>query len=236
MEIIAEVGLNHGGNLNKALEMTRVAKECGASIVKFQFYYTDVLCVNRNCFDAYKLLDKIRMRPQWIPILADECKQQGVEFLCTAFCKYSIETIAPYVQRFKIASPEVANLEFVKHVASYGKPLILSNGKITLEGLEKIFDVVSVPISILLCVSKYPAAIGEYDLTDIHKLKKHFKCPVGLSDHTQGLSLSIKAAEMGADIIERHFMTDKSAVDVAVSLMPNEFLKLTDIIRRKNGN
>jgi sialic acid synthase SpsE len=113
MDIISEIGLNHGGDLNKAIEMIRISKECNCSTVKFQFYYPEILCTDRNCFDSYKLLDKIKMRPQWIPILADECRRHRIEFLVTPFCKYSVEQIAPYVSRFKIASPEACNLEFV---------------------------------------------------------------------------------------------------------------------------
>jgi len=237
MDIICEIGLAHGGSLDKAIEMTRTAKECNANIVKFQFYYTDILCADRNCFDAYKLLDKIRMRPQWIPILADECKRLGLEFLCTSFDRYSAEAISDYVCRFKIASPEAANIDFVRHVASYGKPLILSTGKVTNEQLDKIFDSVKVPIALLYCRSLYPATPGDYELSEIDRLRERYKCKVGLSCHCKGFKLALDAVEFHhIDIIEKHFMLkNDNPVDSAVSLEPAEFAKMTQIIRGKYG-
>jgi sialic acid synthase SpsE len=233
--IIAEIGLNHMGNLDRALEMIRIAKECGAGTVKFQFYYTDILCADRNCFDSYKLLDKIRMRPQWIPVIADECKNQGVEFLCTPFCKYSAEQLEPYVERYKIASPEAANLEFIKQVASFGKPLVISTGKIGDEEIEKILDAVTVPVSLLICVSKYPALPNDYDLSEIKRLKKKFSVPVGISCHCLGIKTALDAVDKGADIVEKHFKIDESCVDAVVSLMPDSFKKMCDMIRRIHG-
>lgn len=230
MELVSECCLNHQGSLDVALEMVRVTKACGVSICKFQYYLVDVLCADRNCFDAYKLLDRIRLRPQWIPILAEECRKQRVEFMCTAFCKNSIEQIAPHVKRFKIASPEV-NLEFVKHVASYGKPIVISNGKASQETLDAIFDSVTVPITVLVCVSKYPARIEDYDLSDMDRIRKRYGSKVGLSDHTQTLTLSIDAAKKGADMIERHFTLSKNTPDEVVSLYPTELLKLSQILK-----
>jgi sialic acid synthase SpsE len=235
MELVSECCVNHQGFLDVALEMIRMSKACGCSIIKFQFYYPDILCADRNCFDAYKLLDKVKLRPQWLPILADECKRKHIEFLCTGFCKYSIEQIAPYVSRFKIASPEVT-VDFVKHVSSYGKPIIISNGKASQETLDAIFDAVKVPITLLLCVSKYPAEISDYDLRDMDKFRKRYGCKVGLSDHTQSLALSIEAAKRGADMIERHFTLTKNTPDECVSLYPQELLKLSQILREvRNG-
>ena len=222
------------GNLDKALDMIRVATGCKADTVKFQFYYTDILCTNRNSFDAYKLLDRMRMRPQWIPMLADECRRWGVEFLCTPFCKYSAEQIEPYVKRFKIASPEAKDLNFIKQVASFGKPLIVSTGKIGDAEIEKILDV-DVPVSLLICVSKYPALPTDYNLSEIKRLKKKFGVSVGISCHCMGIKNALDAVDLGADIVEKHFMTDPNCVDSAVSLMPADFKKMAEIIRRKHG-
>lgn len=232
--LIAEAGVNHNGNLSVAIEMVRIAKACNCSAIKFQFYYPDILCADRNCFDAYKLLDKVKLRPQWIPILAEECKRQRMEFMCTGFCRYSIEHIAQYVSRFKIASPEVT-IDFVKHVASYGKPVIISNGNASQKTLDAIFDTVTVPITLLLCVSKYPAEIADYKLSDMDKFRKRYGCKVGLSDHTQGLTLSIEAAKRGADMIERHFTLTKNTPDECVSLYPQELLKLSQILKEEKN-
>ena len=235
MEIIAEIGLNHNGDLNRALDMIRIAKECGTDIVKFQFYYTDILCVNRNCFDSFKLLDKIRMRPQWIPILAEECKRQNLEFLCTCFDKFSAEEINPFVERFKIASPEATDLNFVKQVAEFGKPLIISTGKIDDAQIKNILNEVDVPVTLLYCVSKYPSQPSDYKLSEIKRLKKKFHVPVGLSCHCAGIKNALDAVDMGADIVEKHFKIDEKCVDAAVSLLPSDFTKMCEFIRRNNG-
>lgn len=228
--VIAEIGLNHGGKFNKAVEMIHAAAESGARAAKFQYYLTDTLCLNRNCFENYKLLDSVRMHPQWIPPLARECKICGVEFLCTAFCRYSCEEIAPYVRRFKIASPEACDLDFVRHVASYGKPVILSTGMITQKQLDAVMEAVTVPVVLLYCVSKYPAAASDYNLDEITRLHERYRVPVGISDHTNGIRLAIEASEQGAFLIEKHFMIERGCVDEAVSIMPRDMKKLTEVV------
>jgi sialic acid synthase SpsE len=231
--IIAEIGLNHGGSFNKAIEMIRLAKESGATVAKFQFYYTDILCSNRNCFNSYKLLEKIKMHPSWISLLFDECQNNNIEFLCTSFCKNSADAISQYVKQFKIASPEVCDLEFIKYVSEYGKPLILSTGKCNYAQLDKIFDSVTVPITLLYCKSLYPALPSDYNLSEIKNLKKRYKCNVGISDHTKGIKLAIEAFENEASTIEKHFMIGKGCIDEIVSLMPAEFKKMTEAIWKK---
>jgi sialic acid synthase SpsE len=238
MDIIAEIGLAHDGKLNKAIDMIRIAKESGAGTCKFQYYLVDILCADRNDYTAYDLLKRLCPKPQWIPILADECERQGVEFLCAAFCKYSTEEIEPYVKRFKIASPEAANIDFVRHVAGYGKPLIISTGKITDEQLDRIFDTVTVPITLLYCRSMYPALPSDYNLSEIDRLRKRYNCTVGISCHCAGICNAIDAVKKhGAEVVEKHFMlkNDTKCVDSAVSVEPDTFLKMTQIIRGKYG-
>ena len=233
IDIIAEACLNHNGDLNTAIELIRASKECGATTVKFQYYQTDLLCANRNCFDSYKLLDKIRMRPQWIPILAEECGK--TEFLCTVFDIYGAEQIEPYVSRFKIASPEAQNLTFLKQVASFGKPLVISTGKVNDEQLDRIFDEIKVPISLLYCKSLYPALPSDYKLSEIKRLKKRYGCKIGISCHCPGIKNALDAVDKGAEIVEKHIKLNDDCVDSAVSILPADMKKLTEIIRRNNG-
>lgn len=232
MEIIAEIGLNHMGDLNRALDMIKIAKECGADIVKFQFYYTDILCINRNCFDSFRLLDKIRMRPQWIPTLAEECKRLNLEFLCTCFDKYGAEEIEPYVRRYKIASPEATDLNFVRHVAEFGKPLIISTGKATDEDLDRIFNTITNKMSLLYCKSLYPATPSDYDLNEIDRLRERYKCKVGVSCHCVGILNAVNAVRLhGAEIVEKHIKISDDCVDSAVSINPSSFSKMVKIIK-----
>ncbi len=231
-KVIAEAGLNHNGAYGKAAEMISAAKTAGADIVKFQFYYPDMLCLNRNDFSAYRLLDKIKMHPSWIPLLSEECGRLNIEFLVTAFCKFSVQEIEPYVKRFKIASPEAASLEFVKMVAEYGKPLIISTGKIGDRELDKIFKNVTNDITLLVCVARYPAQVSDYDLNEIDRLRKRYQAKVGVSCHCAGIKNAIDAVKFhNADIVEKHFKIDDSCVDAAVSLWPDDFAKMTKIIK-----
>ena len=188
VKFIAEIGVNHGGNYNKAIELIGAAKESGANIAKFQFYYTDTLCLSRDCFEAYPILEKNKMHHSWLSQMQKECRRKGLEFLCTSFCPISLEEIVPYVSRIKIASPEVYNLKFVQQADSYGKPLILSTGKVTHEQLDNIFDSTDNTITLLYCVTKYPAFPDDYHLEQIAKLKERYDCRVGLSCHCKGIS------------------------------------------------
>lgn len=235
-EIIAEAGVAHGGNYNRALDYIYAIRDIGVKIAKFQFYYTDTLCLNRNDFSAYDLLNKIRMHPSWIPMLAKECDRYGIEFMCSSFCRYSAEEIAPYVKRFKIASPEACNLDFVKYVSSFGKPLIISTGKLSDAQLDTVFSAIGNPITLLYCVSKYPSSVSDYDLSNIDRLRDKYKCPVGISDHSKGISVSINAVKQhGAVMVEKHIKLDNKCVDGIVSLYPAEFQKMTNIIGGKDG-
>lgn len=224
-KIVAEIGINHGGDFNKAMAMVQEAKRCGAHSAKFQFYLTDTLCLQRDCFGAYNILDKNKMHPQWIPYLKKECDRLGIEFSCTAFCKYSAEEIAPYVKSFKVASPEVCDTAYIKELAAYGKPIIISTGKANYDDLDRVFDITS-RVTILYCVSKYPADRDDYDLSELDRLRERYSCPVGLSDHTQGIELAKIAAERGVAMIEKHFKVDDECVDAVVSITPLELAEL----------
>lgn len=233
--IIAEAGINHQGIINNAINLIKKAYESGADAIKFQHYIPEILCVNRGNFDAYNVLSKNKMHEWWIPILKKECDKLRIRFLCTPFCKFTAESLNPYVDSFKIASPEVCDIEFVKHVASYGKPLILSTGKATYDILDKIFSQIDNEIVLLYCVSKYPAGINDIDLSEMDRLRKRYKVKVGYSDHSKGIKKAIESVEKGAFIVEKHFCIDKNCVDSEVSLTPHEFKKMSELIRRTYG-
>ena len=219
-----------------AIEMIQKSKQCGADTAKFQYYITDTLCLNRNCFEAYKILEKNKMHPSWIPLLKAECDRLHIEFACTAFCEYSAEEIAPYVESFKVASPEVCNISFIKNLASYGKPLILSTGKASIEALDNVFEITN-NVILLYCVSKYPAVKSDYDLNVISELRKRYNCPVGLSDHTQGVELACEAIEKhNVCMIEKHFKLNNDCVDAIVSISPAELSYLCSCMGRFNRN
>lgn len=234
--VVCEIGLNHGGSFDKAITMIQEAKRCGVTIVKFQYYLIDILCANRDDYSSYELLKKICPKPQWIPLLKAECDRLGMEFSCTAFCKYSAEEISPYVKTFKIASPEACNLRFVKQLNQYGMPLIISTGKIDYDQIKKIRDIVDVPVTLLYCVSKYPAQPSDYHMDEFIRLQDMFsyRWQIGISDHTQGLEIAREAIREGATMIEKHFKIDNNCVDAAVSSSPTEMTQLCNLVRDWN--
>lgn len=237
-KVVAEIGINHGGNFNKAITMIQEAKRCGAHAVKFQYYLTEMLCANRNVYDSatVKVLEKNRMHPGWLPLLKAECDRLHIEFACTAFCKFSAEEIAPYVKSFKVASPEVCDLKFIKQLANYGMPLILSTGKADYAMLDKIKGSIGNDVTLLYCVSQYPAMDEDYKMEELSRLQNRYGyCwRIGLSDHTQGL-ITVKAAlGEGIDMVEKHFKVDNNCVDAAVSIMPNEMTQLCTLVKDWN--
>jgi sialic acid synthase SpsE len=232
-QIISECGINHGGSLDVAIEMIRASKECGAQVVKFQHYLTEILCFNRNDFNSHNILEKNKMHVHWLPYLKEESDRLGVEFLCTPFCKFSAEDINPFVERFKIASPEVCDIEFVKHISEFGKPMIISNGKADEKTLDEIYYTIYNKITLLYCKSIYPSKPSDYDLTEIRRLKERYPLwHIGLSSHCLNINLSIEAAKMGATIIEHHFKLNDKCVDAAVSLNPRQMKKLSYELER----
>jgi len=230
-KIVAEAGLNHNGEFPKALEMIKVAKECGCDAIKFQYFDPDILCVNRNDFTNYNLLKKICPRPQWIPLLKKECDRARIEFACTVFCKYSAQDVAPYVKSFKVASPEVLDIPFLKELAAYKKTLVLSTGKATFDDLDRVFREVTDNVILLYCVSKYPAEVDDYSVGMVDRLRERYKVPIGISDHTRDIDFSIAAADKGVFMIEKHFKCDEDCVDAAVSLNPAQLAELTRAVR-----
>lgn len=232
-QIISECGINHGGDFDTALEMIRASKECGAHVVKFQHYLTETLCINRNSFDSYNILEKNKMHVQWLPYLKQEADRLGIEFLCTPFCEFSAEDINPFVNRFKIASPEVCNLELVKKVSEYGKPLILSTGKADIEILDEIYGMIDNKVTLLYCKSIYPSDPSDYNLTMLYEYQRRYpKWEIGLSSHCTKIDIGIEAAKMGATIIEQHFKLSNNCVDEAVSLTPHQMKVLCNAIRK----
>lgn len=233
VKIVCEAGINHGGNFDVAMDMIKVAAFCEVDICKFQYYIPDNLCLVRNNFETsfYNTLERNKMRRSWLPLLKQECDKMGIEFASSVFCEYTAEDIAPFVSSFKVASPEVRNLKFIKKLATYRKPLILSTGKATQYDLDKIFEEVDADITLLYCVSKYPSLPEDYDLKVIEELKDRYKCPVGLSDHTATLDVSKEAIRMGVPMIERHFKISENCIDASVSLLPEQMKQLVRYAR-----
>ena len=167
------------------------------------------------------------------------CDQIGITFLSTPFDEASTDFLASLdVAAFKIPSGEVTNHPFLQHIARKGKPLFFSTGMSYLsevdEALRAIYATGNQQITLLHCVSNYPAAAEDINLKAMHTLRTAFNLPVGYSDHTDGIEIALAAAALGACVIEKHFTLDRTlpGPDHRASLEPHELSEMVRCIRR----
>ena len=214
-KVIAEVGVNHNGNLWEAKELLREAAHAGADAVKFQMFSAENL--ERPELEQYEIT-------AWeMENIAAECSKIDIEFMCTPFDKQAVDFLDPLVKTFKIGSGQAGDLDFVQYVASKGKPMIISLGM-----LDHKWEL-KVPVSWLHCVSLYPCPPEKANLQRMVKMKLD-----GYSDHTEGIEIALAAAALGAKIIEKHITLDKTQAgpDHICSAEPDEFKALVKGIRK----
>ncbi len=234
--VIAEVGFNHGGDMNLASEMIRVAAAAGADCVKFQSYSAEGLVLRRvSHFDAIKVGE---LTTEDHLHLARTAESHGIEFLSTPYDERQVDLLEQVgVARYKVASMDVTNLPFLRYVGSVGKPVILSTGMANLGEIERAVEVMrsvgDIQVTLLHCVSRYPAEPGQVNLRTIEQLESAFGLPVGYSDHTLGNATALAAVALGAVVIEKHFTLDSSAegADHSISAEPRQLGQLVTDIR-----
>jgi sialic acid synthase SpsE len=227
MEIIAEIGQNHNGDMTRACEMIKKAKENGADAVKFQVYNAQSLFPKEdNPWFEYNC--KTELSRDDISLLAEKSEKAGIEFLASVFDSERIAWLEEVgVKRYKVASRSVYDSELIQALCSTGKPLLVSLGMWNKKEFPN-FET-SARVDFLYCVSKYPAPASEMRLD-----KVDFTSYSGLSDHTLGMSSAMQAFSRGARIVEKHFTLDKNAYGPDHSLsMDSEELKFLDIFRKK---
>lgn len=249
--IVAEMSANHAQSLEKALQILRAAAEAGADAVKIQTYTPDTMTLNcdRPWFrigkgtiwegrTLYDLYGEAYTPWDWQPKLRDEARALGLEFFSTPFDHTSVEFLEKMdVPVYKIASFELVDLPLIRRVAATGKPLIMSTGMATLEEVQEAVDAArqagASDIALLKCTSAYPAPLEEMNLRSIPELARRFDVPVGLSDHTLGVSVSVAAVALGACMVEKHFTLARSdgGPDGAFSLEPEEFRSMVRAVR-----
>lgn len=231
--VIAEAGLNHGGNKERALALVRAAKWAGADAVKFQTFRALRLASTRPAKlghtkdqpNMQELFKRLELPFDAFRALHKEAKRIGIEFFSTPFDEESADFLDGLgVSAFKIASGDITHRPLITHVSRKGKPVMLSTGMSTPEEIEKAIDWMHAQSNdqavLLHCVSSYPAKSEELNLKSIQFLRDRFGLPVGFSDHSVGSLGSIVAASLGAQVIERHFMIENrgDTPDQAVSM------------------
>ena len=249
--IIAELSANHGGKIEIAKETIKAAKDIGANAIKLQTYTADTLTLNSDNEDfiikggtlwddkkLYDLYQEAYLPWEWHKELFDYARSIDIDIFSTPFDKSAVDFLEQFnPSAYKIASFEITDYELVRYVASKQKPIIISTGIAT---IEEILDVVNIckkegneNIVLLKCTSQYPAPLEEANLKTISNMKETFGVEVGFSDHTLGVTAPIVAVTLGAKVIEKHFILDKSigGADCEFSLDKKEFKLLVDVIR-----
>lgn len=247
--VIAEAGVNHDGDIDRALDMIDIASDCGADAIKFQSFNTEKLVMKNaptatyqreNAGDAnqYEMLMSLELNQEQHLVLQRRCAEKGIVFLSTPFEEESADLLDGLsVPAYKISSGEITNLPFLAHVARKGRPIILSTGMASLGEVENAVRCIEKngnnEIILLHCVSNYPADPAEVNLLAMQTLQMVFGYPVGYSDHTLGSAVSIASVAMGAVIIEKHFTLsrDLPGPDHVASLEPHELKQMIADIR-----
>ena len=247
--IIAEAGVNHNGSLDLAKRLVDRAKECGADIVKFQTAKLGSLVTKFAPMAAYQkentgieesqknMLSRLLLSFEDFLGLSEYCRNVGIKFLSTPFDIDSIHFLNSLQDIWKIPSGEITNYPYLVEIAKTGKDIILSTGMSTLDEVDAALEVLKVngagKITLLHCTTDYPASPEDVNLRAMLTMKEHCGCPVGYSDHTQGIEVSVAAVALGAEVIEKHFTLDKTmeGPDHKASLEPNELRAMVKAVR-----
>ncbi len=249
--IIAELSANHGGDVEIAKETIRAAKRAGADAIKLQTYTADTITLNVKTDDfrikqgthwdgqyLYDLYTDASLSWEWHKPLFETAKEEGLVCFSSPFDNTAVDFLETFhVPAYKIASFEITDIPLIEYVASKGKPVIISTGIAGIEDIELALETCrkagNNDITLLQCTSAYPAAPEDANLITIPDLKQRFNVNVGLSDHTMGIEAPVVAVALGAKVIEKHFILNRSigGPDAHFSLDEQEFKQMVDAVR-----
>lgn len=249
--IVAELSANHGHSLETALASVRAIAEAGVDAVKIQTYTADTLTLDCKKPDfvvsggtlwddtTYYDLYKEAYTPwEWHQAIFDEAKKCGLVCFSTPFDNTAVDFLETCGNPImKIASFEVTDVNLIRYAASKGKPMVISTGIATMEDIELAIkachEVGNHDITLLRCVSAYPAPMENVNLRTMLDMKERFGVKVGLSDHTMGSDVAVAAVALGAEMIEKHFILDRAigGPDASFSMTVEEFKAMVTSIR-----
>jgi len=249
--IVAEMSANHNQDFEQAVEIMRAAKKSGADAIKLQTFTADSHTIqsNKECFrirggtpwdgsTLYDLYQKAYMPWDWQPKLKKIAEEIGLDLFSAAVDESSVEFLEKMdVPVHKAGSFELVDLPLIRKMARTGKPVILSTGMACLSEMEEAVNVArqegASQILLLKCTSAYPSAPEDMNLMTISHMSQAFHAPVGLSDHTRGISVPVAAVSLGACMVEKHFTLSRSVptVDSSFSIEPNELKSMVESIR-----
>ncbi|WP_458121126.1 N-acetylneuraminate synthase [Paenibacillus sp. Z6-24] len=245
--IIAEIGVNHNGSLERAMQCIDAAVACGANAVKFQTFKSEKLVTqqaqkadyqNKNTASTESQLDmlkKLELRFEDFVTLKDYCAEKSIDFMSTPFDDESAEFLDSIkVDAFKIGSGDMNNIPFLQKINQYRRPVLLSTGMSELDEIrEPLTALENCPVILLHCTSDYPAPLEDVNLRAIRTMAYTYGKIIGYSDHTEGIEVTVAAVALGARVIEKHFTLDRNlpGPDHKASLEPKQFAALVKAVR-----
>jgi len=248
--IIAEAGVNHGGDMNVAKQLIDLASDAGADAVKFQTFKAEHLILNNvkkapyqekttdSTESQFDMLKNLEVSKEQNIELKKYCNEKEIIFLTTPFDEESlIELDELDLPAYKIASTDTTNLPFLEKIAKKGKPIFFSTGMSYLSEVQMALETMSKynkDIILLQCTANYPLQDHEANLSVINTYKKHFDILIGYSDHTVGVGAAVFSIPMGAKVVEKHFTLDKSleGPDHDASLSPLELREFVKMVKK----
>jgi N,N'-diacetyllegionaminate synthase len=239
--VVAEAGMNHDGSLGNAIRLAEVAADCGADAVKFQLHDA----VAETTRDApsppyfqhesrWEYFERTAFSDEQWATLKRACEEVGIDFLCSVFSIEAVDRLERLgVERHKIGSGEVTNLELVRRVAATGKPVLLTSGMSSWAELDAAVEAAGERVTVLQCTSEYPTPPERVGLNVLAELRERYGKPVGLSDHSLGNYAAFAAVALGAVVVEKHFTlsTELYGPDAPMALEPDELEDLVDGVR-----
>lgn len=248
--IVAEMSANHNHCLDVAIETVRAAKKAGADAIKLQTYTADTITLDCNNPDfvvgpglwegetLYSLYQKAYTPWEWHEEIFNVAREEGLVCFSTPFDKTAVDFLEELDNPiYKIASFEITDIPLIKYIAQKQKPIILSTGIAMEEDIRLALDTIYAEgnrdITLLKCTSAYPAPIEDANLLTIPDMKQRYGVKVGLSDHTEGYVAPMAAVALGAEVVEKHFIINRSigGPDAAFSMEADEFRQMVEGIR-----
>ena len=257
--IIAEAGVNHNGSEKLALQLVETAAKAGADAVKFQTFKAETLVAKGTATaeyqrqqtgsdDQYAMLKKLELSESLHRKLIAHCQKYNIEFMSTPFDIGAAKFLHELgTERLKVPSGELTNLPFIRELAAFDKPMILSTGMASLDEVKEAVSAIREErkergfsehmedfLTVLHCTSNYPARVEDVNLKAMQTMAIELELPVGYSDHTDGIFVSVAAVALGAKVIEKHFTLDRSfpGPDQQASLEPEELELMIQQIRQ----
>jgi len=237
--VIAEIGINHEGDFNKAKKMIDDAHQSGAECVKFQYHITEEEMIKNDVIPGnttesiWEVISRCSLTEQEEFELKNYVDELDMIYLSTPFSRKAADKLEEMnVPAFKIGSGECNNYPLIKHIASFGKPVILSTGMNNIDSITKsvkIFEDQHIPYALLHTTSVYPTPYDKIRLGALNSLEKEFpNAVIGLSDHSLGIYTCLASVALGASILEKHFTSNKSwqGPDIPLSITPVELREL----------